>query len=182
MQGQKIQALIDKYYPKDRPVRNILTTHSSLVRDKALLTAQLHPELQADTALLESGAMLHDIGIIMTNAPGIDCHGKHPYIMHGVLGFELLKDNGFHPIARIAERHTGAGLSSQEILEQGLPLPVRDMLPISIEEQIIAFADKFFSKGRDLTREKTIHEIKNEMKGYGQEQVIRFQTWCDQFC
>lgn len=182
MQEQKVQALIDKYYPKDRPIRNILTTHSSLVRDKALRIAQLHPELKADTSILEAGAMLHDIGIIMTKAPGIDCHGSHPYIMHGVLGYELLKENGFHHIAKIAERHTGAGLSSGEILEQGLPLPLRDMLPITIEEQIIAFADKFFSKGHDLTREKTIHEIKMDMQGYGQQQVIRFQTWCEQFC
>jgi uncharacterized protein len=182
MQGQKVQALIDKYYPKDRLVRNILTTHSSLVRDKALLIAQLHPELEADMCILESGAMLHDIGIIMTKAPGIDCHGSHPYIMHGILGYELLKENGFGSIAKIAERHTGAGLSSEDIRQQNLPLPLRDMLPISIEEQIIAFADKFFSKGKDLTREKTIHEIKNEMLGYGQQQVIRFQTWCEQFC
>ncbi|GAO29119.1 HD domain-containing protein [Geofilum rubicundum] len=182
MQEQKIQALIDKYYPKNRPVRNILTTHSSLVRDKALLVAQRHPELQADIEVLESGALLHDIGIILTKAPGIDCHGSHPYLMHGVLGFEILRDNRFDPIAKIAERHTGAGLSSQEILDQQLPIPVRDMLPVSIEEQIIAFADKFFSKGRDLTREKTIHEIKNEMKAFGEPQVLRFQTWCDQFC
>jgi hypothetical protein len=116
----------------------------------------------------------------MTHAPGIDCHGTYPYIMHGVLGFEILKENGFHTIAKIAERHTGAGLSSEEIKQQGLPLPVRDMLPINIEEKIIAFADKFFSKGHDLTREKTIHEIKNKMKAFGQNQEIRFQTWCDQ--
>ncbi len=182
MQQQKVQALIDKYYPKDRPIRNILTTHSALVRDKALRIAQLHPELKADPGLLEVGAMLHDIGIIMTHAPGIDCHGTHPYIMHGVLGYELLKENGFDSIAKIAERHTGAGLSSQEIRQQELPLPLRDMLPITMEEQIIAFADKFFSKGHDLTREKTIHEIKTDMQGYGPQQVLRFQTWCDQFC
>jgi uncharacterized protein len=182
MQRERVQALIDQYYPRDRPIRNILTTHSSLVRDKAMLIAQLHPELKADVSQLEAGAMLHDIGIIMTKAPGIDCHGSHPYIMHGVLGFELLKENGFHDIAKIAERHTGAGLSSEEILQQKLPLPVRDMLPISIEEQIIAFADKFFSKGHDLTREKTIREIKTDMLGYGPQQVIRFQTWCEQFC
>ena len=56
------------------------------------------------------------------------------------------------------------------------------MLPLSIEEQIIAFADKFFSKGGDLTHEKDINEIKNEMKLYGKQQIIRFQSWCDQFC
>jgi uncharacterized protein len=182
MQKQKVQALIDKYYPKERPIRNILTTHSSMVRDKALRIAQMHPELNADTHFLEAGALLHDIGIIMTKAPAIDCHGSHPYIMHGVLGYELLKKNGFNHIARVAERHTGAGLSSEDIQHQGLPLPLRDMLPITIEEQIIAFADKFFSKGGDLTREKTIHEIKAEMQGFGPQQVIRFQTWCDQFC
>ncbi|MCA1744679.1 MAG: HD domain-containing protein [Bacteroidales bacterium] len=163
-------------------LKAILITHSSMVRDKALRIAQLHPELKADTRLLEAGALLHDIGIIRTQAPGIDCHGSHPYIMHGVLGYELLKENGFHDIAKVAERHTGAGLSSDEIRQQELPLPLRDMLPISIEEQIIAFADKFFSKGHDLTREKTIREIKTDMLGYGPQQVLRFQTWCEQFC
>jgi len=182
MHKKIIEELINKYYPKNRPVRNILITHSSLVRDKALSIAQRHPELQADENILEAGAMLHDIGIILTHAPKIDCYGNNPYIKHGILGSKILKDNGLDKLALIAERHTGAGISSKEIIKQNLPLPIKDMLAVSVEEKIIAFADKFYSKGKNLTYEKTVSEIRKEMENYEKQQLLRFKDWCEKFC
>jgi uncharacterized protein len=46
--------------------------------------------------------------------------------------------------ARICERHTGSGLTAEEIVSGGLPLPERDFLPETLEEKIICLADKFF--------------------------------------
>ena len=57
--------------------------------------------------------------------------------------------------ALVCERHTGAGLSLKDIMDQKLPVPPREMLPVSMEEQVICFADKFFSKTH-LDREKTV--------------------------
>lgn len=101
--------------------------------------------------------MLHDIGIFRTDTDGIHCFGTYPYICHGYLGSELVAAEGFPKHALVCERHTGAGLSLQSILEQNLPVPHREMVPLSLEEQIICFADKFFSKTK-LDREKSVEK------------------------
>ena len=147
-------AIINKYYPEDNELKHILLTHSRAVADKALWIADRHPELNLDRAFLEEAAMLHDIGVFLTDAPGIHCQGTHPYICHGYLGSELLQKEGFPKHALVCERHTGAGLSLKSILERELPVPHREMLPVSLEEQVICFADKFFSKTR-LDEEKS---------------------------
>ena len=72
--------LIDKYYPQDNELRNILLVHSRSVADKALWIADKHPELNLDITFLNEAAMLHDLGIFLTHAPGIKCLGKEPYI------------------------------------------------------------------------------------------------------
>jgi uncharacterized protein len=82
----------------------------------------------------------------------------------------------------VCERHVGIGMTQEDIRQQGLPLPARDMLPVSIEEQIICYADKFFSKnGRDTDREKSLDEIVVSLKRYGHDKVRRFQAWVEIF-
>ena len=135
-------AIINKYYSEENELKHILLTHSRSVADKALQIAVKHPELHLDTGFLEEAALLHDIGIFMTDASGIQCFGTHPYICHGYLGSELLMKEGYPRHALVCERHTGAGMSLQSIIEQDLPIPHRDMVPVSMEEQVICFADK----------------------------------------
>ena len=136
-------------------MKHILLVHSRSVTDKALALAKKHPELDLDLNFIEEAAMLHDIGIFLTDAPDIQCFGTHPYICHGYLGADLVRKEGFPRHALVCERHTGAGLSLQDIEEQNLPVPHRDMLPVSLEEEIICFADKFFSKTK-LDKEKSL--------------------------
>lgn len=181
MSRDAVFQVIDKYYPRDREARHILLTHSRLVADKALSIARNRPELQVDMELLEQGAMVHDIGIIFTKAPDIDCHGEEPYIKHGLIGGQLLRENGLDRLAPMAENHTGTGITRQDIQAQALPLPAQDFIPRTIEEQILAFADKFYSKGRDLTREKSLEEIRRELDRHGKRQVEQFDTWCSLF-
>ena len=64
-------AIINAYYPSENDLRRILLTHSRSVADRCLLIARKHPELRLDTEFLEEAAMLHDIGIVRCNAPGI---------------------------------------------------------------------------------------------------------------
>ncbi len=102
-------AIINKYYPEDNELKHILLTHSRSVADKALWIAGKHPELNLDKQFLEEAAMLHDIGIFMTDAEGICCFGSYLYICHGYLGADLMRKEGFPRHALVCERHTGSG-------------------------------------------------------------------------
>lgn len=173
-------AIINKYYHPDEHSYKVLVTHSRLVARKALSLGGNTPGLGLDLAFVEEAAMLHDIGIFMTNAPRIGCYGEYPYICHGYLGAELLYKEGYPRHALVCERHTGAGLSAEMIRKQNLPLPEREMIPLSLEEQLICFADKFFSKSHPEL-EKSIENIRQEMAGYGTESLDRFDYWCNMF-
>lgn len=172
--------LIDKYYPQDGDLKRILLTHSRSVTSKALTILDHHPELEADRQFVCEAAMLHDIGIFLTDAPDIGCTGQKPYICHGYLGADLMRAEGLPRHALVCERHTGAGLSLDMIIGQGLPIPHRDMLPVSIEEQLVCFADKFFSKTH-LDREKSVEKARKSLEKYGEAGVKRFDHWCELF-
>ncbi len=173
-------AIINKYYPEENELKHILLVHSRSVADKALQIVDRHPELELDRQFVEEAALLHDIGIFLTNAPDIHCFGDKPYICHGSLGAELMRREGFPRHALVCERHTGAGLSLAEIERQQLPVPHRDMVPVSLEEQVICFADKFFSKTH-LEREKSVEKALRSLEAYGEEGVARFKAWCRLF-
>ena len=174
--------IIDKYYKSGSRAYEILIQHGKQVTRKALDAAKKVPQLNPDLDFIKEAAMLHDIGMFLTNATELDCNGKHPYICHGYLGREILEKLGFPRHALVCERHVGVGITIEDIKHYALPLPKRDMLPVSIEEQIICFADKFFSKKRDsLKKEKSVEDIKQYLKPYGLEKVGRFQSWVDLF-
>ncbi len=109
------QAIINQYYPEENKLKHILLEHSRSVANKALAIVDQHPELHINRQFVEEAAMLHDIGIFKCNAPGIQCFGNAPYIQHGRIGAELLRNEGYPQHARICERHTGAGLTQKEI-------------------------------------------------------------------
>ncbi|MDO4981046.1 MAG: HD domain-containing protein [Prevotellaceae bacterium] len=170
------QSIIDKYYADDNQLRHILLTHSRAVADFALRVADRHPELHIDRQFVEEAAMLHDIGIFRCDAPGICCHGTEPYICHGRIGALLLREEGYPRHARVCERHTGAGLTLDDIVTQQLPLPHQSFLPETIEERLICYADKFFSKTR-LDREKTFEQAVGSLMKFGAAGVDRFRQW-----
>jgi len=172
--------LINKYYPEENALRHILLTHSTKVAEKALSIADLHPELHLDRDFLYESSMLHDIGIFLTDAPGIYCYGTEPYICHGTLGAKLVSEAGYPRHALVCERHTGAGLSLEDIERQQLPVPHRNLLPVSLEEQVVCFADKFFSKTR-LEYEKTVAEARRSLLKFSEEGLVRFDKWCKDF-
>ena len=112
------QAIIDQYYPEDTALRHILMIHSRAVMERALAICDRHRELNLDRNFIVEAAMLHDIGICRCHAPGILCYGSEPYICHGRIGAEMLRQAGFPRHARVCERHTGAGLTKTEIIQQ----------------------------------------------------------------
>ncbi|WP_024993665.1 HD domain-containing protein [Phocaeicola paurosaccharolyticus] len=173
-------SIINKYYSENNDCKDILITHSKSVADKAIQIANNHPELNLDKDFLYEAAMLHDIGIIFTNASGIYCFGESPYICHGILGAEILRKEGYPKHALVCERHTGAGITMQNIIDNNLPIPHRDMLPLSLEEQVICFADKFFSKTK-LQNEKTVEKARKSLLKFGDDGIERFDRWCREF-
>ncbi|MDR1678551.1 MAG: HDIG domain-containing protein [Prevotellaceae bacterium] len=173
-------AIIEKYYSKNSRVYAILVEHSRSVAHKALQLANLHPELAIDKQFVEEAAMLHDIGIFRCYAPKIDCYGEFPYICHGYLGADLLRAEGLPKHALVCERHTGTGLSLKQIIDEKLPLPHRDMCPVSLEEKLICFADEFFSKSR-LQDEDSVATIRKSLKKFGSDSVKKFDEYCQLF-
>lgn len=173
----KIYAL---WYEEESALYELLRTHSELVAQKALDCAERHA-LDIDRRFVWEAAMLHDIGIFRTDAPGILCNGTEPYIRHGVIGRELLDGLGLPRHALVCERHTGAGLTVDDIIAQNLPLPHRDMVPISTEERLICYADKFFSKSGQFWKEKSLESVLRSMRKHGPETVSRFQAMHDEF-
>ena len=117
--------------------------------------------------------MLHDIGIIYCHAPKIFCVGEHQYIEHGYLGAELLRAEGLPKHALVAERHTGTGITVEQVIREELPIPERDYCPQSLEEKIICYADKFYSKSH-LGEEVSIDKIKYNIWKYGHEAILRW--------
>ncbi len=172
---KKISEIIKRYYKNNTKLHNLLVTHSRHVTKKAV---KIGRKLNADIRFIEEAAMLHDIGIFLTNAPRIFCFGKEPYIRHGYLGRLILEREGLPRHALVCERHVGLGISKEDVIKQNLPLPKRDMVPVTIEEKIICYADKFFSKS-DLTKEKSVHEITEELKRFGKDK--EFLEWVKLF-
>ncbi len=172
--------IISKYYEEGTDAYRILVTHSLSVTEKALVIARMHPEMNLDIPFVEEAAMLHDIGIFLCNAPEIGCTGSAEYICHGYLGADLMRREGFPRHALVCERHTGTGITAEMIAERHLPLPSRVLVPVSMEEQLICFADKFFSKTH-LDKEKTVEKAERSLAKYGEETVRRFREWCKLF-
>jgi len=167
--------IIRRYYDPGSAAYRILVEHSGMVTRRSLEIAAEVAHLRPDMGFIEEAAMLHDIGIFLTDAPEIDCHGDKPYVCHGYLGRELLEGEGLPRHALVCERHVGVGIGIEDIDRLRLPLPRREMLPLSVEERIICFADKFFSKGPGRAgRERSVDDVRRSVGKYGAQYVDRF--------
>lgn len=141
---KEIRALHEKHAPSPEAFE-LVYTHCEIVCDIAeqLLSCSA-PGLNAE--LVRAGSLLHDIGVYrLYDTDGQLDHSR--YVQHGLLGHELLSGEGLPEIiARFCSRHTGVGLSCDDVRNQGLPLPVADYLAESGEELLVMYADKFHSK------------------------------------
>jgi len=174
--------LIQHYFSTGSPAYRIYLIHVTLVTAKAL---QIARQLNLDTQtqiLIEQAAMLHDIGIVRTDATAIGGRGTQPYIAHGVLGAQILREAGLENHALVAERHVGVGLRRDYIIAANLPLPHQDFIPQTLPEKIITYADCFYSKNPDtLWIPETPEKIIGELQKYRHDDAQTFARWAQEF-
>jgi uncharacterized protein len=136
----------------------------SHVKAVSLLAKQIALKIKSkgadiDVAFVEVAALLHDIGRSRT-------HG----ISHGVEGAAIMRKLGFEAYARVCERHIGAGLSRTEAKELGLP--EGDYLPETLEEKVVAYADKLIEGDKVVPIDNTISDLKEKL-GSGHPAISR---------
>lgn len=173
-----LMRIFNTYYPPGTKAHDILLGHSHKVTEKAGLIAEKLGSSRVNLKFVQEAAFLHDIGICRTHAPELGCHGDLPYLAHGYKGREILEEEGFPRHALVCERHIGVGLTAREIARDKLPLPVRNMVPKTLEEEIVAYADLFFSKNPlENDEERSVEAVRQSLERFGRDKVIVFDQW-----
>lgn len=172
--------LLEKYFTGE--ILAVITIHGRMVADLALDVCRLTGLPDTECRFVEEAALLHDIGVCRTMARGLGQQEGFPYIMHGIIGREILEQEGLPRHALVCERHIGVGLTVDDIIRQGLPLPHRDMSPVSTAEQIVCFADLFYSKSPGkITQRKSPEKVRSKLAGFGEGKAMVFDRWMELF-
>ena len=104
-----------------------------------------------DVDLVRIGALLHDLGRARTH--GID---------HAVVGAAMARSLSLPaPLVHIIERHIGSGLTAAEAAQLGLPK--RSFLPRSLEEKVVAYADKRIARSREVSFDDALTAFSREL-------------------
>ena len=168
-----ILALHEKHAPTPEAL-DLVYTHCVIVCG---IAEQLRARSGADASLdlVRAGCLLHDVGVyrLYDDAGRLD-HAN--YIRHGILGHELLREEGFpEVICRFAAHHTGVGLSREDVLRQELPLPPGDYLAETPEETLVMYADKFHSKTKPPAL-LTADAYAASVRRFGKDKVAAFES------
>jgi len=139
---QQIEQMHHKHAKTDADF-NLVYQHCQVVEAIAMQLLDAKPVADIDRDLLHVGCLLHDIGAYDVLEDGHFVQG----VRHGIFGEEILRNEGLpDAVSRLASHHTGVGLTKQDVIDQGLPIPVADYLADTDEERLIMYADKFHSK------------------------------------
>ena len=107
--------------------------------------------LSIDVNLVEVGALLHDIG-----------RSKTHDVDHAVVGVKIAKSlNLPESIVSIIERHIGGGITSDEAKKLGLP--IKDYFPTTLEEKLVAYADKLIESSIVMPIERTVEQFSRKL-------------------
>lgn len=174
-----IERLHHKYAPNER-VYDLVYGHCQVVSEIALWCAQnASSETEVDIELLESAALLHDIGTYILFDDNGKVANQRLYPQHAILGAKIILDEGVDPrIASIIETHVLLGLTKQEIIDTPWFLPARDYVPKTIEGELLCYADRFHSK------HPTFNGYDNFLSGLKERlplQAKKFEMWSHRF-
>lgn len=165
---------------KQEIILKVVWTHSLIVRDIALQLADnlIKNGIKINKELVEIGALVHDIGCYQC----YEFYGRNlgPYIQHGIKGYEILKKEGLsEEIARMAMIHLGVGLVEENVIASSLPLEHKDYIPITLEEELVAYADNFHSKSGP--KFDSFEKSRKKLAGLWPESVIIFDRFRKKF-
>lgn len=158
----------------------LVWTHSTIVKEVALLLAD---DLEAKDIPIKkdiviAGALLHDIGMYRCHDEDLyDEKDAAPNIKHGIIGGKLIRAAGYPTIlSRFAEVHVGTGITIENIEKEDLPLPKEDYIPITLEEELVSFADQFHTKEPNFTSFENVREKLSrfdESKGFRMDHFMK---------
>ena len=144
------------------------------------------PPRLIDEHLVVIGGLLHDIGTYRvlkhdgTDGEPLQVNGPE-YIKHGILGYEYLLEQGVaEEIAQFARNHTGVGLTRDDVVRQGLPLPPADYVPVNLEQELVMVADKYNSKSLP-PKFLTADAYTARAERFGEENKQRWLDLLDQY-
>ena len=178
MTQEEIYKLHQKYANGNKEALDLVWNHSLIIENivQELGENLIKNGIKINLELAKIGALIHDIG----------CYNYYkkidniPYILHGVKGYEILKNEGFDDeIARIAMIHLGVGLVKENIIKNNLPFEAKDYIPITLEEELIAYSDNFHSKGGP--KFMNFEEAKEKLASLWSESPIIFERWRKKF-
>jgi len=156
---KKARELLKKYASNNSAFQKVYQ-HSKAVQKAAVVIAE---EIQknghlVDLNFIKVGCILHDIG-------RFECPPKTKKgVLHGVVGAQILRKEKLPKYALMAERSLGAGITKEEVIKYKWPLPKKDMIPKSIEEKIIIYADNLIFQDRIGTVSEVVQKFKREIK------------------
>lgn len=174
--------IIHNYIAPTSETYPLYLIHCTLVAKMALEIAERLALSAESQRFIEEAAMLHDIGIIHTNMPVIFCDGSLPYLYHLTEGRKILEQEGVLRHAQVAQRHSGLSLTAKGVTTAGFAMGIEQFMPQLIEEEIINFADLFYSKDvATLWRKRSVAEVRQSIDQYAPSNVGLFNQWVAKF-
>lgn len=145
--------LLKKYSTNEKSFKKILA-HSKAVQKVALEIAKKIHNINIE--FIKIASLLHDIG-------RFKCPPGKNSIKHGIIGAKILRKEKLPEYAKVAERHLGAGITKENIKRKRLNLPLKDYIPLTKEEKIIAHADNLVFGSKVGTLKMVINRFKKEL-------------------
>jgi uncharacterized protein len=127
--------------------------------------------LEVDVDLVRIGALLHDVGRARTHSVG-----------HAVVGAGIARElNMPDRVVSIIERHVGSGITESEAKRLGWP--VKSYVPESLEERIVAYADKLIEGSIRVPVEVAVERFRRD-RNMPRASVERLKQWHEElsFC
>ncbi|HML03848.1 MAG TPA: TIGR00295 family protein [Candidatus Bathyarchaeia archaeon] len=123
---------------------------------------------RVDVELVETGALLHDIGRSKTHT-----------VDHAIIGAKIAESAGMpEAVSKIIERHVGGGIPQDEAVRLGWP--EKNYLPETLEERIVTYADKLVEGNKKVPINKTIAQFSRKL-GKDHPSISRLKALDEEF-
>ncbi|UCH03305.1 MAG: TIGR00295 family protein, partial [Candidatus Bathyarchaeota archaeon] len=132
---------------------NRVITHCKAVSKLAVKIATKIKKkgIQVDIKLVTIGSLLHDIG-----------RSKTHNVDHAITGSEIARSLSLpESIVNIIERHIGSGIPAAEAVQMGLPQ--KDLIPQSLEEKIVSYADKLITGNNEMNFNEALKKFAQDL-------------------